>query len=176
MNNNPLVQSLREICSFLDETSVEYMLVGGMAVGIWAEPRATVDIDLLVSIRLADLDNLRRHLTESGRFIFIHEKPMVFGRISFLRATLRSNADISIDFIFSDDFFKIEALKRKEVVQLSDFVLNIATPEDLIILKLLSGREQDKLDAMKILQIQKNKLDKDYLQTWMEKLALKLEK
>jgi len=176
MNNNPLVQSLREICSFLDETSVEYMLVGGMAVGIWAEPRATVDIDLLVSIRLADLDNLRRHLTESGRFIFIHEKPMVFGRISFLRATLRSNADISIDFIFSDDFFKIEALKRKEVVQLSDFVLNIATPEDLIILKLLSGREQDKLDAMKILQIQKNKLDKDYLQTWLEKLALKLEK
>jgi len=176
MNNNPLVQSLREICSFLDETSVEYMLVGGMAVGIWAEPRATEDIDLLVSIRLADLDNLRRHLTESGRFIFIHEKPMVFGRISFLRATLRSNADISIDFIFSDDFFKIEALKRKEVVQLSDFVLNIATPEDLIILKLLSGREQDKLDAMKILQIQKNKLDKDYLQTWLEKLALKLEK
>lgn len=152
------------------------MLVGGMAVGIWAEPRATVDIDLLVSVRLADFDNLKRHLAESGRFVFIHEKPMIFGRISFLRATLKSNADISIDFIFSDDFFKVEALKRREVAQLSDFSLNIATPEDLIILKLLSGREQDKLDAIKILKIQKGKLDMDYLQTWLEKLDLKFEK
>jgi len=59
---------------------------------------------------------------------------------------------------------------------LSDFAINIATPEDLIILKLLSGREQDRLDAMKILEIQKDKLDKDYLQTWIEKLDVKLEK
>jgi len=176
MNNNPLVRSLREVCSFLDKAAIEYMLVGGMAVGIWAEPRATVDIDFLVSVRLADFDNLKRHLTESGRFVFIHEKPMVFGRISFLRATLKSNADISIDFIFSDDFFKGEALKRREVAQLSDFSLNMATPEDLIILKLLSGREQDRLDAMKILEIQKGKLDMDYLQTWLEKLDLKFEK
>jgi hypothetical protein len=176
MNNNPLVRSLREVCSFLDKAAIEYMLVGGMAVGIWAEPRATVDIDFLVSVRLADFDNLKRHLTESGRFVFIHEKPMIFGRISFLRATLKSNADISIDFIFSDDFFKGEALKRREVAQLSDFSLNMATPEDLIILKLLSGREQDRLDAMKILEIQKGKLDMDYLQTWLEKLDLKFEK
>jgi hypothetical protein len=176
MNNNPLVRSLREVCSFLDKAAIEYMLVGGMAVGIWAEPRATVDIDFLVSVRLADFDNLKRHLNESGRFVFIHEKPMIFGRISFLRSTLKSNADISIDFIFSDDFFKSEALKRREVAQLSDFSLNIATPEDLIILKLLSAREQDRLDAMKILEIQKGKLDMDYLQTWLEKLDLKFEK
>jgi len=152
------------------------MLVGGMAVGIWAEPRATVDIDFLISVRLADFDNLKRHLAESGRFVFIHEKPMLFGRTSFLKATFNSNADISVDFIFSDDFFKVEALKRREVAQLSDFSLNIATPEDLIILKMLSGREQDRLDAMKIREIQKGKLDMHYLQTWLEKLDLKFEK
>ena len=176
MNNNPLLQSLREVCSFLDKAAIEYMLVGGMAVSIWAEPRATVDIDFLVSVRLADFDNLKQHLAESGRFVFIHEKPMIFGRVSFLRATLKSNADISVDFVFSDDFFKGKALKRREVARLTDFSLNITTPEDLIILKLLSGREQDRLDAMKILEIQKGKLDMDYLQTWMEKLDLKFEK
>jgi len=30
-------------------SSTEYMLVGGLAVGIWGEPRAAVDIDFLVS-------------------------------------------------------------------------------------------------------------------------------
>lgn len=176
MNNNPLVQSLKELCLFLDESAIEYMLVGGLAVGIWAEPRATVDIDFLVSISLSDFDNLRQRLAESNRFVFIHDKPMVFGKVSFLRATLKSNIDVSVDFIFADDAFKNEALKRKEAVQLNGFSVKITSPEDMIILKLLSGREQDRLDAEKILEIQKGNLDMDYLQTWSEKLGIKIVK
>ncbi|HZX49319.1 MAG TPA: hypothetical protein VFF47_08900 [Nitrospirota bacterium] len=49
MNDNPLLQHLKELCLFLDNAGIEYMLVGGLAVGIWGEPRATVDIDFLVS-------------------------------------------------------------------------------------------------------------------------------
>ncbi len=30
------------------------MLVGGLAVGIWSEPRATFDIDFLVSMKTDD--------------------------------------------------------------------------------------------------------------------------
>jgi predicted nucleotidyltransferase len=176
MNNNPLLRSLREVCSFLDNSAIDYMLVGGMAVGIWAEPRATIDIDFLVSVRLADFDNLKQQLTESGGFVFIHEEPIVFGKVSFLRASLKSNPDISVDLILSDDSFKSEALKRREVARLTDFSLNVAAPEDLIVLKLLSSREQDRLDAMKIFQIQKDRLDTDYLYTWMKKLCLKFEK
>ena len=176
MNNNPLIQSLKEACSFLDGAAVEYMLVGGLAVGIWAEPRATVDIDFLVSIRINDFEDLKQRLTESNRFVFIHDKPMVFGKVSFLRATLKSNPDVSLDFLFVDDVFKNEALKRKKAIQLTGFSINISTPEDLIILKLVSGREQDRLDARKILNIQKENLDIDYLQTWLEKLGVKFKK
>lgn len=71
----------------------------------------------------------------------------IFGKISFLRATLKSNTDVSVDFLFADDDFKKEALRRKETVNIDDFSINISAPEDLIILKLLSGRDQDELDA-----------------------------
>ena len=172
MNNNPLIQSLKEVCSFLDEAAVEYMLVGGLAVGIWAEPRATVDIDFLVSIHINDVEDLKQRLTESNRFVFIHDKPMVFGKVSFLRATLKNYPDVSVDFLFVDDVFKNEALKRKKAIQLTDFSVNIATPEDLIILKLVSGREQDRLDARKIRDIQRENLDWVYLQMWSEKLGI----
>ena len=173
--NNPLVTSLKEVCVFLDESAIEYMLVGGLAVGIWAEPRATVNIDFLVATSLGDSDRLKQKLAESDRFVFIHDKPMVFGKVSFLRAMLRSDIDVSVDFIFVDDEFKYEALKRKETAKLTDFSINIATPEDLIILKLLSNREQDGLDARKILEIQRENLDMEYLQTWSEKLGIKIE-
>jgi predicted nucleotidyltransferase len=172
MNDNLLIKSLKELCLFLEDQGIEYMLIGGLAVGIWAEPRATVDIDFLVAIGLDDFDALRYKLIESRRFVFIHDKPMNFGKVSFLRATLKSNTDISVDFLFVDDVFKREALNRKKEIQLTDFLLNIATPEDLIILKLLSGRQQDRLDARKILEIQKDNLDMDYLRTWSEKLGI----
>jgi hypothetical protein len=94
MNENPLIQSLKELCAFLEGDGIDYMLVGGLAVGLWGPPRATADVD----------------------------------------------------FLFADDEFKREALRRKETIQLSEFNLNIPTPEDLILLKLLSNRPQDLID------------------------------
>jgi hypothetical protein len=49
VSDNPLFQALEELCRFLDDAHLDYALVGGLAVGIWAAPRATVDIDFLVS-------------------------------------------------------------------------------------------------------------------------------
>ncbi|MDI6891315.1 MAG: hypothetical protein QMC83_10340 [Thermodesulfovibrionales bacterium] len=113
MNDNPLVQSLKELCVFLEGTGIEYMLVGGLAVGIWGEPRATVDIDFLVAIRLDGFNTLKHKLIESSRFVFIHDKPMVFGKITFLRATLKSNTDISVDFVFADDECYVPAIRYR---------------------------------------------------------------
>jgi len=176
MNDNTLIESLRELCLFLENNGIEYTLVGGLAVGIWGAPRATVDIDFLVSMRTDDYNILKKKLEESEKFIFVYDEPMTFARISFLRATLKSNKNISVDFLFADDDFKNEALRRKETMQVAGFSVNVATPEDLIILKLLSGREQDNLDAKKILEIQKGHLDKDHLQKWANKLGIKLER
>ena len=176
MNENSLTQSLKELCLFLGDERIEYMLIGGLAVGIWAEPRATVDIDVLVAVGLDDFDVLKHKLMESRGFVFIHDKPMVFGKIAFLRATLKSNPDISVDFLFSDDEFKNGALQRKETVKIDDFSLNISSPEDLIILKLLSVRAQDRLDAEKIIKLQKENLDKEYMKKWVQELGIEFKK
>ena len=176
MNDNPLIESLQELCSFLEDQGIDYMIIGGLAVGIWAEPRATVDIDFLVAIGSDDFDTLKHKLIESSRFVFIHDKPMVFGKITFLRATIKSNTDISVDFLFADDEFKNRALQRKESVKVNDFSVNISSPEDLILLKLLSGREQDRLDAEKIIKIQKENLDMEYMKKWLQRLGIDFKK
>ena len=176
MNDNPLLKSLKELCSFLEDQGIEYMLIGGLAVGIWGEPRATVDIDFLVAIGSDDFDTLKHKLIKSSRFVFMHDKPMVFGKITFLRATLKSNTDISVDFLFADDEFKNGALQRKQTVKVKDFSVNISSPEDLILLKLLSGREQDMLDAEKIIKIQKENIDTGYIEEWLQRLGIEFRK
>ncbi len=172
MNENPLIQALKELCLFLNNNNIEYMLVGGLAVGIWSQPRATVDIDFLVSIRVDDFSLLKKRLQESGEFVFIHNEPSTFKKISFLRATLKQNTNISADFLLIDDEFKTEALRRKEAVTFSDFTINISTPEDLILLKRLSDREQDRLDAEKIFEMRKGSLDFGYIKKWSERLGI----
>jgi hypothetical protein len=46
----------------------------------------------------------------------------------------------------------------------------IPTPEDLILLKLISSRPQDKLDAEKIRAMQAGRLDMEYIRIWSRKL------
>ena len=174
MNDNPLFQHLKELCLFLDNAGIEYMLVGGLAVGIWGEPRATVDIDFLVSFNTNDFSVLSQKIRDSNAFIFIHGNPMTFEKISLLRATLKSNLDVFVDFLFADDDFQKEALSRRQTINIADFTVNIPTPEDLILLKLISGREQDILDAKKVFRMQKDYLDMDYMQRWSEKLQVRL--
>ena len=44
----------KELLSILNEHRVKYLIVGAYAVGVYAQPRATKDLDILVK---ADLDN-----------------------------------------------------------------------------------------------------------------------
>ena len=43
-----LYDELQGVLAALDESGVEYALVGALAVAVWGAPRATKDIDLLV--------------------------------------------------------------------------------------------------------------------------------
>jgi len=60
MGESALIRLLKELCLFLDQAGIDYMLVGGLAVGIWGQPRATVDIDFLISISTGDFETFRR--------------------------------------------------------------------------------------------------------------------
>jgi predicted nucleotidyltransferase len=174
MSDNSLFQALEELCRFLDDAGLHYTLVGGLAVGIWAAPRATVDVDFLVSLPAGEPGNLVRRLNQSGQFIFVHEKPMVFNKVSFIRATLKSNSDIAVDFLFADDEFKKSMLDRSSSITIAGFSVRIPTPEDLIILKLLSGRAMDLIDAEQIRGSQKHDLDEAYIRSWCDRLGLTL--
>ena len=45
-----LEEALVEITAFCDELSIPYMLIGGLAMAAWDEPRATLDVDVSVWI------------------------------------------------------------------------------------------------------------------------------
>jgi len=49
----------KEFIQLLNSNNVKYLLVGGWAVGIYGHPRATKDIDFLISNNQENLINLQ---------------------------------------------------------------------------------------------------------------------
>ena len=61
-----LPEDLRQLLLVFNEHGVEYLIVGGYAVGIYAEPRATKDLDLLIRSEVKNSEAVYRALAAYG--------------------------------------------------------------------------------------------------------------
>ncbi len=66
-----LPEDFKDFFRFLNETGVEYLLVGGWAVGFHGYPRATADMDVWVA---CDSANARRVVQALRLFGFTHDE------------------------------------------------------------------------------------------------------
>ena len=58
MEKRHLPEDFKEFLSLLNEHKVDYILVGGWAVGFHGYPRFTADIDIFISISRSNISNI----------------------------------------------------------------------------------------------------------------------
>ncbi len=61
-----LPEDFKDFLSFLNKNNVKYLLLGGWAVGIYGSPRATADMDILITADDDNLNSLLEALDEFG--------------------------------------------------------------------------------------------------------------
>ena len=66
MDMKQLLEYFKDFIKFLNEYKVRYLLVGGWAVGIYGNPRATKDIDFLIATDDENIQNLLKVLKKFG--------------------------------------------------------------------------------------------------------------
>ena len=66
MGSKLLPEDFKEFIGFLNVNNVKYLLVGGWAVGLYGHPRATKDIDFLISVDDDNLKKLKKAFYEFG--------------------------------------------------------------------------------------------------------------
>lgn len=133
---------------------VRYALLGGYAVGVYANARATKDLDLLIS---GEGDNLERvaaalaafgaprHVVEAARamapteIVFLGQPPL---RVDLLR---------SADGIDTED-----ALLRVNVLDVADLRIPVLALDDLLANKRAAGRPQDLADVVALEKARRN--------------------
>jgi hypothetical protein len=154
--------------SFLEKEKVPYLLIGGLAVGVLGEPRMTQDVDLIIFIPKKSAPEIIKKAIKAG----FRANPAVVVRDIDLKGAFRLDFEsLWVDIIISSTEFENSAFKRKKQIELLGKKTYLPSPEDLILLKLIPGRDKDILDIKSIIERYKGKLNKDYLEKWAQKLS-----
>lgn len=94
------------------------------------------------------------------------DRPEDFVRQTWVLPTLHETSGLRVDFVFSWTPYERQALKRVRRVFIENYPVRFASPEDVIIHKMLAGRPRDLEDVRGILR--KQKVDIDYICSWLQ--------
>jgi hypothetical protein len=97
-----LYAELRKILEALNKAHVPYAVVGGIAVSLYAQPRATQDIDLLIPG--SSWNEVRPLMVQLGYTLLAFPMTVGRGKIRIHRVTkLEGAALLSVDFLVPQD-------------------------------------------------------------------------
>lgn len=168
-----LERTLLQIASFLEEHSVPYMVIGGIANLVWGLPRATIDVDVTVWVAEDDIPGLLSSIAD--QFKILVKDPLQF--IQQTRVLPVQVPDgFRADIIFALLPYEQSAIERSVGQVIHGVQVQICSPEDLIIHKIISERPQDLQDVKGIVHQVGSRLDRGYLDPFVHGLASDLER
>lgn len=167
---------LMEVVGILGDLKIPYLITGGMAVLVWGRPRFTADIDIVVELKMSDIDKLITALRSLSKAGYIDKNMMIealnnYGEFNFIDG----NTGIKIDFwILKENSFDLSRLKRRVKKKVFNNEVYFSSPEDLILSKLEwfleseSSRHTEDIES--IFKISGENLDLEYLKKWARKM------
>lgn len=167
---DPTSRALKQILPTLNRSSIPYVIIGGVASGILGRPRATLDIDILVgggSVGLSKISSLLERKGGAKVKSFLETNPLLQGSMIRMRF-----GPIHVDLMCSRDHHDQVTLRRRKKISAFGTRVFLPKPEDLMLLKMKTGRDRDLSDCTGIFEAQKNRLDLKYLWRWAARLRL----
>ncbi len=168
MSRNLLVQLGRA----LDDHAILYMIIGGQAVLLYGEPRLTRDVDVTIGLTPEDLDRVLSVVDRVDLKLLVQEVEDFVHR-TWVLPTLDEETGLRVDFIFSWTPYEREALRRAREIIVDGYPVKFASPEDVIIHKVLASRPRDLEDVRSILR--KQRPDLNYIRAWLRQFDAALE-
>ena len=161
-----LFHTIQTIQERLLEANIPSIVIGGMAVAAWGEPRVTRDVDLKVLISRQEADRLLEVLSTNYQSLVpdpheaLQKQALVF---------IRDSLGTRLDLLLADTPYDVIAIRRGRDVEMQPgLVIHLCSPEDLIIYKLISTRLRDHEDVRSVVHRQGDTLDDNYVIDWLQ--------
>ena len=171
---------LKEIIQILNKNNIPYMLTGSVVSSFQGEPRLTHDIDIIIHVEKKDYLKIIGSFPKNN--YYFDEKTISDAIKSKGQFNIISRDEGSkIDFwLLTESGFDKSRFSRKVKENFLDFEIEISSPEDTILEKLywskISGvSKKQMIDALRVFEVQYQRLDLKYLKFWAEKLEVQKE-
>jgi hypothetical protein len=171
-----LEQVLRAVLPILERLGIPYIVTGGIAATLHGRPRFTQDIDLVIDPTRAQLLRLLDDL--DAHFAVNHDAAQdAFARHGEFNA-IHCTLIFKVDFWFSTgNTFDKSRLARAQSIEVAPaLIARVATPEDVIISKLLwlqeGATERSADDVRGIVRARGAGLDLAYLERMISEMEL----
>lgn len=164
---------LRILISFFDRNGIDYMLSGSVAMSTYTVPRFTRDFDFVVHLKEQDIPIL----VASFRDGYYCDEDAVTEAVKHkgMFNIIDHKSGYKADFIIlKNQPFRQAEFKRKRNIQFLDMSIQIVSPEDLLISKIIWIQDiQSAVQAEDIKTIYElDGLDRAYIKDWIDKLEL----
>lgn len=161
----------------LDELRLPYLVTGSMATIFYGEPRLTNDIDVVVELTSAVIDSFCACFSEPEYYI---SRDAVAEAIEYHSQfnIIHPASGLKIDVMIPDNspFNRTRLARGRSVAVTPDLTVRFASPEDVIVKKLAyyktGGSEKHLRDITGVLRIQREKVDRTYIERWAAELGL----
>jgi hypothetical protein len=173
---------IRLMIEALEAAGINYLIGGAVAAWAWGEPRATLDLDLVVKIPLEAVGELSKELKKRDMLV---PAEIILDNILETRANLPINAIYLHSGYKADlyplregDALRASAFERRQKIDLGAPLgeVYLHSPEDLIIYKLwyysLSQQTKHIRDITSIVMTLGDGLNYDYIDIWVNKKGL----
>lgn len=169
---NPQFKAIWEVHQFFTSESIPYVIIGGIALQWWGEPRFTRDVDVTVLVNLGEEAIVKKIFSVFSSRI---SKPIEFALKNRI-CLVRSKEGYEIDISLGIPGYEEEVMKRTVKCRLDKkHIVRICSAEDLIIHKAVASRPQDIADIEGIIVRQGKKLDIRYIRRWLKEFSYVLE-
>ena len=161
---------LLQIVKILNNLKIPYLVTGGFAVAVFARPRFTADIDIVIKIELRNIRQLTKELRAIDKDVYVSQEAMKDaiennGEFNFIH----SRTGLKVDFWIKR--YPFEKFERAIVKKIDGQKVNFISPEDLILSKLIwykEGQGAKQLEDIKSL-LEIARPDLNYLKNWAKK-------
>jgi len=160
---------LSSLADWFSDQNVSYAIIGGVAIGLIAQPRETQDIDAVAWIDLVDLPVLLKSAAQFG-FVSRLPDPLSFAENTRMMLLTHSQSGLSVDVSCGALPFEREMIDRSIKFKIDELILSVATPEDLLITKAIAHRGKDLIDIENLLTVYPD-LDLSRVRNWVKQFA-----
>lgn len=167
------IAALQALDDWLEDEQIPYTTIGGVAVSLLAQPRATQDIDIVIWLEEGRWDAFLR-AGESYGFEPRISDAVAFAAKSRVLLLRHRESGISIDISCGALPFEREMIERATMLNIGRLRLRVPTPEDLIITKGVAQRPKDIADIETILNVHQS-IDLARIRHWIQEFAAALE-